>query len=316
VLGINFNTKTQKWRLPQIKRKLALAAIKQTLDSNATCEKQLQKLLGRLNHISQMCPFLNGFRDPLNKDLAKATAAAPKNIIMSVQSKKDLNVWANFLQQNTNWMPIAHPRTDPPLCTKTFVSDAAGFAKNSKRNGRIGIGLVGLDEKNDTNLTCQFFWPNDFIENKKDRNNRRFGNKTCTLEAIGVLLPFLLIPKQLKNQHVVCGVDCMGVVYGWKNKKLKRDTCASILIRALHLIEAYLGSVIHVIHVPRISNWESEMADNLSRERTTGFLELQMLKRTGMIPIIPPLTKWFENPVEDWTLANRLLAHVIKMCDC
>ena len=58
------------------------------------------------------------------------------------------------------------------------------------------------------------------------------------------------------------------------------------------------------------------MADNLSRERMTGFLELQMLKRTGMIPIIPPLTKWFENPVEDWTLANRLLAHVIKMCDC
>ncbi|MFN9942349.1 MAG: hypothetical protein ACK56I_23045, partial [bacterium] len=52
-----------------------------------------------------------------------------------------------------------------------------------------------------------------------------------------------------------------------------------MLIKALHIIEAYLGSRIHVVHVPRVSNWESEVADNLSRERTTGFLEKQMLNR-------------------------------------
>jgi hypothetical protein len=70
----------------------------------------------------------------------------------------------------------------------------------------------------------------------------------------------------------------MGVVYGWENKKSK-DKCASMLIKALHIIEAYLGSHIHLVHVPRISNWEGEVADNLSRERTTGFLEKQMLNR-------------------------------------
>ena len=314
VLGINFDTEKLAWKLPNTKRKLALAAIKSTLESKSVFVKQLQKLMGRLNHVSQMCPFLNGFRDPLNKDLAKAIAASPKNIIMSTQAKKDLEVWANFLLDKTKWFPIAHPRSNPPLCTKMFVSDAAGFAKSSKRDGKIGIGLIGTNEKSDTLLTCQFFWPQAFIEKKKDRNNRRFGNKTCTLEAIGVLLPFLLIPHKLQNQHIICGVDNMGIVFGWSNKKLKRDTCASILIRSLHVIEAYLGSVIHVIHVPRVSNWESEIADNLSRERTTGFLEKQMLLRTGISPVIPVLSEWLNNPVEDWTLADRLLEHVIALC--
>jgi len=47
-------------------------------------------------------------------------------------------------------------------------------------------------------LTYQLFWPETFIEKKRDKNKKRFGNKTCTLEAIGVLLPFLLIPEKLK----------------------------------------------------------------------------------------------------------------------
>jgi len=113
---------------------------------------------------------------------------------MSTQAKNDLQVQANFLLDKKKWLPIAHPRSNPPLCTKMFVSDAAGLAKSSKRDGKIGIGLVGTNEKLDTLLTCQFFWPQSFIKKKKDRNNRHFGNKTCTLEAIGVLLPFLLIP--------------------------------------------------------------------------------------------------------------------------
>ena len=315
VLGIKFDTNTLSWKLPRAKKKLALAAIKSALDSNSIHAKQLQKLMGRLNHVSQMCPFLNGFRDPLNKDLSRAISAEPKAIIMSIQAKKDLHVWANFLLKKNEWTPIAHPRSSPPLCTKFFVSDAAGVAKNSKRDGKIGIGLVGLNEKSDTMLTFQLFWPETFIEKKRDKNKKRFGNKTCTLEAIGVLLPFLLIPDKLKNQHIICGVDNMGVVFGWANKKLKRDTCASILIRALHVIEAYLGSVIHVVHVPRVSNWESETADNLSRERTTGFLEKQMLSRTGLNTKLEVLSEWFINPTEDWTLADRLLLHVVNTCE-
>ncbi len=100
-----------------------------------------------------------------------------------------------------------------------------------------------MDEQGDTLIANQIFWPRDFIEKKKDGKGAKFGDKTSTLEVIGVILPFLLIPEKLRNQHIVCGVDCMGVVYGWEIKKVKGDTCASRYFKALHIIEAYLGTI-------------------------------------------------------------------------
>ena len=79
-----------------------------------------------------------------------------------------------------------------------------------------------------------------------------------------------------------------------------------MFVKALHIIEAYLGSR------PRSrSNWETECADNLYRERTTGFLEKQLLSRfCAKTPEV--LTKWLENPVEDWTLVDRIVEHVVR----
>jgi len=314
VLGIEFNSENLTWTLPLGKRELALKAVKNAIESVSMNLKNMQKLMGRLNHVSQMCTFLNGFRDPLNRDLAKLIYKSPKSIQLSVQSKKDLTIWGNFLSDDLP-LPIPHPRTDPPLCTKNFVTDAAGFSKSSKWFDDIGIGAIGVNEKNDTFFTSQFFWPKDFITQSTDKHGKNFGNKSTSLETIGVLLPFLLIPEKLMNQHIVCGVDNTGVIFGWQNKKLKRDGTASILIRALHLIEAYLGSVIHVVHVPRLSNWEATVADSLSRKKTTHFLEKQMLKRTGTFGNLKPLTDWLKNPVEDWNLPITLLSHVQSRCE-
>ncbi len=174
--------------------------------------KEIQRLMSRLNHVSQMAPFLNGFRHNLNEELRKAAENSPRKIELSKFSKKDLCVWSNFLSDIDPWLPIPHPREDPPLCTKTIVSDSAGFACSSKWDGEIRCGIIGLDEQGDTLIAHQIFWPRDFIEKKKDGKGAKFGDKTSTLEVIGVILPFLLIPEKLRNQHIVCGVDCMGVV--------------------------------------------------------------------------------------------------------
>jgi hypothetical protein len=60
---------------------------------------------------------------------------------------------------------------------------------------------------------------------------------------------------------------------------MKGDVCAAFFVKALHLISAYLGRVINVMLVPRCFTWESNLADSLSRTRTNGFLESQVLKR-------------------------------------
>jgi hypothetical protein len=91
---------------------------------------------------------------------------------------------------------------------------------------------------------------------------------------------------------------------------MKGDVTASILVKALHLICAFLGSVVHVVHIPRCSSWESVTAEKLSREKTTGFLEKQMLLRFSSLSIPTALSNWLETPKEDWTLALDLLHNV------
>ena len=104
------------------------------------------------------------------------------------------------------------------------------------------------------------------------------GCKTTTLEFLGILLPFLSDPCSLRNQHVIVKVDNTGCYYGWLNKHTPGDETASILIRALHLISSFLGCVVHVEHLPRISSWDAALADRLSRELSTTKQDIRFLQ--------------------------------------
>jgi uncharacterized membrane protein len=62
----------------------------------------------------------------------------------------------------------------------------------------------------------------------------------------------MCIPEELVGQHMFT-VDNIAVVYGWENRCVKFDDAASIILGAIHLIAAYLGSVVHILHSPRRS---------------------------------------------------------------
>jgi hypothetical protein len=70
VLGIWFDSTTLCWKLPSDKREKTLDAIKKATESKEFETLQLQSLLGRLNFISTMCPFLSTFKYNLNMCLA------------------------------------------------------------------------------------------------------------------------------------------------------------------------------------------------------------------------------------------------------
>jgi hypothetical protein len=100
-----------------------------------------------------------------------------------------------------------------------------------------------------------------------------------------------------------------------KDGYTKNGEYASILIRAAHLISRYLGSIIHVIHCPRRSSWESKMADNLTRKKTTLFLGHQILSRFRNLKIPEAISLWMKNPTNDWELPITLLYHVMSITE-
>jgi hypothetical protein len=65
-----------------------------------------------------------------------------------------------------------------------------------------------------------------------------------------------------------------------------------------------------VQHVKRRSCWEAELADNLSRQETTGFVEKRALDCFEARNLPAALLGWFRNPGDDWGLPFSLLEHV------
>jgi hypothetical protein len=72
-LGVWFKTSDLTWRLSDEKISATLQSIKEVTSSDFLSLPAFQSLMGRLNYISTMCPFMNIFKFDLNTILALLT---------------------------------------------------------------------------------------------------------------------------------------------------------------------------------------------------------------------------------------------------
>ena len=147
VLGIVFDTQSLCWSLPEEKRLRTLKAIKTALESESVDLLSMQKLVGRLNDVSMMCPFLSGFKRPILDDLCNLHEKSPVKQKISSDSKRDLLVWAGALIKPNMWLPIPREPCAPPISFKSFISDAAGLSAEGDWSSGPGVASVGFDEK-------------------------------------------------------------------------------------------------------------------------------------------------------------------------
>jgi hypothetical protein len=135
----------------------------------------------------------------------------------------------------------------------SFTFDAAGFDDQLPNESPVGVGVVGFDPDGVFCLAAQAFWPPE-LKSRKDSKGASFGSKTVFLELIGLLLPFLLIPHVIRNHHVIAYVDNIGCYFGWSNGYVKNDVCASIIVRTIAILSAFLEVSVHVRHLPRLGS--------------------------------------------------------------
>ena len=81
------------WSIPQDKADRILKSISKPLTGAPVSLKQTQHLLGCLNDFSQMCRFLQGFKQPVNQFLASFHNSEQVHLQMPAKAKKDLKVW-------------------------------------------------------------------------------------------------------------------------------------------------------------------------------------------------------------------------------
>ena len=308
VLGIIFRSSDLSWSLPAEKKLKCLNAIALLLAGDSVDLLFVQKLLGRLSDICQMCPFMRAFKRPLIEFLVFLQHQPESKYPAPEAAKADLLVWAGMLSLS-EWLPVPREPCGPPLRHKLFTADAAGVADGEVNEG-AGVGGVGLDEDGVIISCFQVIWDNDMISYKKDSKGARFGSKTSTLEMIGLVLPFLLYPSLLLNQHVVFNTDNIGCYFGWLNMSVAGDITASILIRAILLMSSFLGTTVHVTHSPRKTTWENIVADKLSRKKSTDRAVKKLLHSFAPTRVPEFFSDWLSSPDEDWNLPMKCLSYV------
>ncbi len=311
VLGVWFDTKSMSWSLPAEKKRAILQLIRDVWEAKGLVEtKYMQQLMGRLNNMSLMSPFLKGFRHCLYEDLKYSVSRDLPLVRLSDQSMQDLGVWVNALQEQDGKLLIPREPRGPPAYHKLFVSDAAGCSDEGTRYGGAGAASIGLNEDGELFYGQRLVWDRLMIAEGLDCEGKRLGNKTTFLEMVAIILPFLSIPSSLQNQHIVLETDNLGCVFGWEKLKSKDDILTSILIRGLHLISFRLASVLHIRHRPRLSSWESSLADRLTRLSTMSDADKRLLCSLGNIRAPEWLVSWLKAPVVDWGIATKMLDHV------
>jgi hypothetical protein len=104
-------------------------------------------------------------------------------------------------------------------------------------------------------------------------------------------------------------VDNQAIVWAWEKRYMKNDVLASILIRCLHVLEAYLPCKIYIEHVPRMSNPLAKLVDSLTRDCTTTMDMKVYLSHP--VPIIPKCFEdWLNKPIADWSLPLKLVNEI------
>ena len=150
----------------------------------------------------------------------------------------------------TKGLPIPHRPTNFSLAAHTFVSDAAG-AQFSRQGDRFipyctdkyrGAACVSEDDSGIW-FCSRIPWPKRFLLEARDERDHAYGCKSSTLEAVGILLPFLCCPAKIAGGEVVLLTDNESLVFGWGSRKITNDTSASILIRAIHII-SFISAVL------------------------------------------------------------------------
>jgi hypothetical protein len=158
--------------------------------------------------------------------------------------------------------------------------------------------------------TVLLTWPENLLNSEKTRNGIYFGTKSSTLEAVGLILPFITFPKELARQHILLQVDNSSLGYGWEKHYCKNDPETSLLLRTLHVIESLLECKIYLQHVKRRSNTMAKLVDDLSRKSTTSARILQKINAGEVYTARGTLTDWLKNPVLDWSLPEKIVKEI------
>jgi hypothetical protein len=301
VLGIWFDSRSMEWRLPSEKAVKARSAIYKIYHAKKASLQAIQSLVGRLNDIALMCPFLTAYRRNISATLSNAEERNLEEIVISDLAKDDLLTWWAAIEDCETGLPIPSAPSGPNLYYKKFaVATATTPTENGETFSTDGVGCFGLNEDGYYLFSSSFLWKKShFISNNKCGASR-------PAIFIGIITCILANKELLKNQHVVFLCENITNCWDWEKQYSRGDEISNILIRCISILSAYLGSKIHIDYKYKMSDWEGLLASGLSKKNRHIQNEDESCKKMEKLKIVPAFLDWMKSPRPDWSLPKKL----------
>jgi len=312
VLGVGFDSRNMTWFLGKDK---ADKVVKRCMDSRRAMHmdlNQMQKLMGTVNDIAQMCPLMTCHKMTGNAFLR--SFEGKENLLKPVPEdmKEDMKVIAKMADTARVGLPIAKEPSKPNLAAIVFYTDAAGASYTKVQGKKVfhdcsgrGVACLGGENLEDMWIWTRVLWTERFMLHSTDEKGCSFGCKSTTLESVGVLLPLVAFPEKVRGRNIVFRIDNMAVMFGWRSGRVKNDKTATGILKTAKYMAAYLGTTIFIEHVPRVSN---EMTDELSKREVPKNSKIAtQVDRTEYKPVEGYLNMWQDDPQDTEKLCNRLM---------
>ena len=319
VLGIEFDSETMKWHLPEEKSRKIVRRCLNALRKSHMDLKETQQLMGSVNDIAQLCPTLKFHKGSGNLFLAKFEGR--ENILLPIpeEMKKDLVVVSKIAISAETGLPIAEEWCKPTLSALVFYTDAAGVSFSMVEGNRVfhqqtnrGVSCIGGKNIEDMWVWSKITWPEKLLTEKRDEKGTLYGFKSTALESVGMLIPFLAFHEKIAGRNIVFKIDNMAVAHGWEKGYVKNDKTASSILRSVHYMAGYLGVKVYVDHVGRMSDEMASLADELSRrEKPKDRYIDQRLDKVEKKIVESCLLKWLEEPEQEGVLCQVLLKELV-----
>ena len=311
ILGVRFSTRTMTWTLGLSKTKRLADHLWDVVSTTTPLSLlEVEKLAGRVNYFAQLAPSVSLLTNSLNQFLGALTSAhlvghagnrASTCLDVPEELKSDCRVLAAIVADTVdNPLPITMEFRANLLAIPVHT-DASGCLSDSP-----SLGILVSRHDSFPPLVASIRFPHKFLCSM-DRYGHTIYCKSTLLESLGYLTPLLLHPLRFMGQFVWFNLDSMAAVSALRKGRSESDHLATTVISAARVVAAALGCTMSSDWIPRRSDRQSTIADDLTHNLTSSLSreELEAYLDLAIVSFPPPVSRWMNDPEEDPTLGRK-----------
>jgi hypothetical protein len=301
VLGIEYDTVSWTWGVPEEKLARLLHSIEEAIAATHLKQQQIWSLVGKILNIK---PLIPGAKFNIDH-LIRANNVSKKGsdlIAISGSMKDQLYFWRLVLPLCSGNIPIPNKSLQVAPWVMETYTDAAG---GSVRSSWHGVGAIA------SNWWSYLMWGKKINIGAPCSDGRKLDSVMSALELVGPLLIVSAGHKWCKLNQVRVWVDNMASVSIYKKGYSSSCRLSTTLVKAMSTVAVGIGCRLEIEKITRCSTPMASMADALSKGKFMKFRQiasannLEMPLDMARVPLA--LKQWIVNPLEDDHLGHKIL---------